>query len=351
MATRLIDLADLVNGALVGDGQIEIHDAATLRDASAEQIAFVDSKDKLHLLAKSACGAVLLPLGVDVDQCPAIQVADVHRAFATIVMHFRPPVSQRTRGISPGAYVSPTAQLGSDVEIGPGVTIGDEAIIGNHVRLHANVQVLAGCQLGDHVTVFPNVVLYEHTTVGARSIIHSGAVIGAYGFGYKFENGKHILSAQLGHVEIGSDVEVGACTTIDRGTYGATVIGDGTKIDNLVMIAHNCRLGKHNMICSQVGIAGSTSTGDYVVMAGQVGVRDHVHIGTRAILGAKSGVSQDVPDGVQVLGAPAIPERDEKMILATRIKLPEMRRQLKELQRAVDVLTQAKHGPVSKDAA
>ena len=140
---------------------------------------------------------------------------------------------------------------------------------------------MAGSQIGPDVTIFPNAVLYENTVVGPRCVIHAGAVLGAYGFGYYCVDGRHQLSAQLGNVVLGADVEIGAGTTIDRGTYGPTIIGEGTKIDNQVMVAHNCRIGRHNMLCSQVGIAGSTTTGDYVVMAGQVGVRDHVHIGDR----------------------------------------------------------------------
>ena len=204
--------------------------------------------------------------------------------------------------------------------------IGDDVVIGDRVTIHSGVESWPAAISRDDVTIFPNAVLYEDTIVGPRSIIHAGVVIGAYGFGYKFVDGRHQLSHQLGYVEIGADVEIGANSTIDRGTYSATVIGDGTKIDNLVMIAHNCRIGRHNMICSQVGIAGSTTTGDYVVMAGQVGVRDHVHIGTGAILGAMAGVANDVPDGAHMLGAPAVPEREQKLMFATMAKLPEMRK-------------------------
>jgi UDP-3-O-[3-hydroxymyristoyl] glucosamine N-acyltransferase len=169
-------------------------------------------------------------------------------------------------------------------------------------------------------------------------LIHAGAVLGAYGFGYKTVGGRHQLSAQLGWVELGADVDVGAGTTIDRGTYGPTRIGEGTKIDNQVMIAHNCRIGRHNLICSQAGVAGSCTTGDYVVLAGQVGVRDHVHIGDRAVVGAKGGVSGDVPAGEIYLGIPATPEREQKLKQAALSKLPEMRRQLKELERTVSRL-------------
>jgi UDP-3-O-[3-hydroxymyristoyl] glucosamine N-acyltransferase len=183
-------------------------------------------------------------------------------------------------------------------------------------------------------------VLYENTVVGSRSILHSGAVIGAYGFGYKLVDGRYQVSAQLGNVELGADVEIGACTTIDRGVYGPTVIGEGTKIDNQVMIAHNCRIGRHNIICSQVGIAGSTTTGDYVVMAGQVGVRDHVHIGEGAVLCAKCGVSNDVPAGEHMLGNPATTLREQKLKQAVFTRLPEMRKQFKDFERALERIEQ-----------
>ena len=158
-------------------------------------------------------------------------------------------------------------------------------------------------------------------------------MIGAHGFGYSHVDGRHVPAAQLGYVRIGSDVEIGAGTTIDRGTYGATTIGDGTKIDNLVQIAHNCRIGRHNLICSQVGIAGSTTTGDYVVMGGQAGLRDHVHIGTGARLSAMAGITNDVPDGAVMLGIPATPEREQKLKLAALAKLPEMRQEFKAMRR------------------
>ena len=167
------------------------------------------------------------------------------------------------------------------------------------------------------MTIFPNAVLYENTIVGAAVRDPCQRRAGRHGFGYRFVDGRHVPARPVGQrASSAADVEIGAGTTIDRGTYGPTVIGDGTKIDNLVMIAHNCRIGRHNMICSQVGIAGSTTTGDYVVMAGQVGVRDHVHIGDGAVLGAKAGVSNDVPDGAALIGIPATPEREQKIQFA-----------------------------------
>jgi UDP-3-O-[3-hydroxymyristoyl] glucosamine N-acyltransferase len=255
-----------------------------------------------------------------------------------VVAYFQPLRRPRRIGISPLASVSPTAQLAADVDVHPYATIGDDVTIGAGTTIHAGVHILAGARIGENVTIFPNAVLYENTVVGSGCLIHAGAVLGAYGFGYELVEGRHQLSAQLGNVELGADVEIGAGTTIDRGTYGATLIGEGTKIDDLVMVAHNCRIGRHNMLCSQVGIAGSTTTGDYVVMAGQVGVRDHVHIGAGAVLGAMAGVINDVPERVRMIGIPATPEREQKIKQAVISRLPEMRQQLKRLQSVVDEL-------------
>jgi UDP-3-O-[3-hydroxymyristoyl] glucosamine N-acyltransferase len=345
MATRLAVLAEVIGGRLAGTGAIGdlmIDSAATLEDADEGQISLLDSPDKAHRLAKCRASAVVVPADFVPERIPAVQVDDVHKAFAAVVMHFRPTRQLKRLGVSPLAYVSRTARLGDNVEVHRGATIGDDVEIGAHSTIHSGARIMAGCVLGRGATVYPNAVLYEDTIVGDRTVIHAGAIIGAYGFGYKLIDRRYELSAQLGYVEIGSDVEIGACTTIDRGTYSATVIGDGTKIDNQVMIAHNCRIGRHNMICSQVGIAGSTSTGDYVVMAGQVGVRDHVHIGTGAVIGAKAGVSNNVADGAHMLGSPAVPLREQKLQFALLARLPDMRDQLKKLQRQMDALLTAK---------
>jgi len=340
MAIRLAELAKLVNGELIGDGNLFVSGAGTLQDTGPGEITLVDTPSKADKLVVSQASAAVIPesFAVQALTMPAIRVPDVHRAFTQIVMHFQPPRAKSAAGVSPLAAVSPTARLGSNVEVHPLATIEEDVEIGNNVRIHSGVRILPGCRIADDVTIFPNAVLYENTQVGPRTLIHAGAVIGCYGFGYRFVEGRHAPTAQLGHVEIGADVEVGANTTIDRGTYGRTTIGDGTKIDNQVMIAHNCRIGRHNMICSQVGVAGSTTTGEYVVMAGQVGVRDHVQIGDRAMIGAKAGVSHDISPGACVLGTPATDEREQKLRYAAFARLPEMRKQLKQLQQMVDSL-------------
>jgi len=349
MQATLAELAALVDGHLVGDGGLAIHGAAPLRDAGPGQITLIDGEEKNRDLADCDATAVVAPKGFVAEGISAIQVDDVHRAFAAIVTHFRPRRTPKRMGVSPLAVISPTAKLADDVDVYPTATIGDDVVIDAGTTIHPGVHVMAGCRIGADVTIFPNAVLYEDTIVGPRCIIHGGVVLGAYGFGYDFVDGRHALSPQLGNVILGADVEIGAGTTIDRGTYGPTTIGEGTKIDDLVMVAHNCRIGRHNMLCSQVGIAGSTSTGDYVVMAGQVGIRDHVHVGEGAVLGAMAGITNDVPAGSRMIGIPATPEREQKIKQAALSKLPEMRRQVKKLQAVVDRLVQesaaAQEGP------
>lgn len=337
MAVRLCELASLISGQVVGDGDFPIVGAATLAEVGPGQITFVDKIEKAAKLEGTAASAAVVPLGfTPTGDLPVIQVKDVQAAFQQIVAHFHPRRVRARVGISPQAAVSPKAKLAADVDVYPFATIEADVEIGAGATIHSGVRILAGCRIGAGVTIYPNAVLYDGTIVGARAVIHAGAVLGADGFGYRVVDGKHKLGPQFGHVEIGADVDVGANTTIDRGAYGATLIGEGTKIDNQVMVGHNCRIGRHNMLCSQVGIAGSTTTGDYVVMAGQVGVADHVHIGKGSILGAMSGISKDVPDGSRMFGAPAIPERDQKLQWAALSKLPEMRRQLKKLWNAAE---------------
>ncbi|MHC4398351.1 MAG: UDP-3-O-(3-hydroxymyristoyl)glucosamine N-acyltransferase, partial [Planctomycetota bacterium] len=279
MQTTLAELAALVHGRLIGDGDLVIQGAAPLGDAGPGEITLIDRTERGGTLTSSRAAAAVAPPSVVLNGVPVIQVDDVHQAFAVIVARFRPVRQPPRVGVSPQAAVSPTAILGRNVDVYPLATIGHDVELGDGVTIHSGAHVMAGSKIGPGTTIFPGAVLYENTVVGPRCVIHGGAVLGAYGFGYTPHEGRHQLSPQLGNVVLEAEVEVGASTTIDRGTYGSTVVGEGTKIDNLVMVAHNCRIGRHNMLCAQVGIAGSTSTGDHVVMAGQAGIRDHVHIG------------------------------------------------------------------------
>jgi len=339
-AATLGELAQLVGGRVESDGRMDpsglmIFGAAPLAEAGPGHITLVDKAERMEAARHSGAAAAVAPEGCPAGPLPLLVVADPHAAFAKIICYFRPPRVRARKGIHPTAVVAPSARLAEDVEIGPYVTIGEEVEIGRGTTIHAGVRIMDGVKIGPEVTIFPNAVLYENTVVGPRCIIHAGAVIGAYGFGYVCQEGQYRLAAQLGNVVLGPDVEIGACSTIDRGTYGSTVIGEGTKIDNLVMIAHNCRIGRHNMICAQVGIAGSTTTGDHVIMAGQVGVKDHVQIGDGAVLGAMAGVIADVPAGARMVGIPATPEWEQRLKQVAWTKLPEMRQEFKKLQATV----------------
>lgn len=337
MNLTLSAIASLVQGELHGDGDLPVTGAATLATAKPGEITLADNVKLARQLAASAASAVIVSKDFSPDR-PHITVANVHAAFAQIVLQFRPQRTRRSVGISPTAAISASAQLSAGVEIHPFACIGDDVEIGEGAVIHSGVRILEGCRIGAGTTIFPNAVLYENTIVGERCLIHSNAVLGAYGFGYSSATGTHQLCSQLGWVELGNDVDVGACSTIDRGTYGPTTIGDGTKLDNQVQVGHNCRVGKHNIICSQTGLAGSSSTGDYVVLAGQAGLRDHVHVGDRSMVGAKSGVMNDVEPNSKVVGLPATEERFQYSCVVAVHKLPAMRHQVVAMQKQLDAL-------------
>jgi UDP-3-O-[3-hydroxymyristoyl] glucosamine N-acyltransferase len=326
-------LAALVNGEVLGDPDTPITHARPLNEAQAGDITFVDDDRYLNAWHDSPASAAVVRPSVPVNGRPIIRVRDPLMAFVSIVQTLQPSaVPSRSSRIHPSADVHPTAVLGADVEIGPFSSIGPGCVLGDRVVVKSGVSVGANCKLGADCVLYPHVALYDGCVLGLRVVIHANAVIGADGFGYRTHAGQHVKVPQLGYVEIGDDVEIGACTTIDRGTFGPTRIGEGTKIDNLVMIGHNCQIGKYNLLVSQVGIAGSTTTGDYVVMAGQVGIADHLHIGDRAILGAKAGVHKDVPADTQMLGAPATPAREQMRIMMSLEKLPELRKDIRKIK-------------------
>ena len=349
--TTLANLAALVGGKVEGDDQVAISGAASIIRSQAGDITLADAPRLVKQLGESQAAAVVVTSGFPATPQPRIVVENVHEAFALIVSHFRPQYHSTCVGCSDAACIASSAQIAADVVVHPFASIEAEAVIGTGAVVHSGVRVMAGCQIGDGVILFPNVVLYPGTIIGARSMLHAGAIIGGYGFGYNAVDGAHVRKAQLGNVEIGCDVEIGAGTTIDRGTYDATIIGDGTKIDSQVQIGHNCRIGRHNLICSQVGVAGSCTTGDYVVMAGQVGLSDHLTIGNRAILGAKAGLMNDVPDDAVFIGVPATPERDQWRMWGHVRQLPNMRRQLKKLQQKLDKATESVADADQQDAA
>lgn len=337
MTLVLGELAALIGGTLIGDSELECLGANPPEDAQDGEITMLDSAARATLLHECKACAVITSEEIPELQIPQLIVEDPHAAFAETVMHFRPPVLTASATIG----VSDTAQISDSAEVHPTATIGDNVVIGERTKIYPGVVIMPETKIGDDCVVFPHVTIYEYTRIEHRVVIHAGCTLGANGFGYRQENGRHLPAAQLGYVQIESDVEIGAGATIDRGSYGATTIGEGTKIDNQVMIAHNCKIGRHNLICSQVGIAGSSKTGDYVVLAGQVGLKDHITLGDHTIIGAQAGVMDDCKGNEVYLGSPATPQREQMQIMAVERRLPEMRREMKMLKREIERLREA----------
>jgi UDP-3-O-[3-hydroxymyristoyl] glucosamine N-acyltransferase len=355
MVATLEQLAALVRGRVVGDGSVPIRAARPVGEAGPGDITFIENdRYAKKLLASPASAAIVGPhfkQATTPSELPVIEVDDPISAFLAVRKHLSGDARPRWTGIHPQAYVAPTARIGLGVAIYPFAYVGEDAEIGDGCTLHPGAVVGARCKLGHDTVIHPNAVLYDEVTLGDRVEIHAGTVLGGDGFGYRFVDGRHVKVPQTGRVEVGNDVEIGANCTVDRATFEATRIGEGSKIDNLVMIGHNNQIGRHNLLCGQVGIAGSCKTGDYVVMAGQAGIKDQTEIGDHAVVGAQAGVHRNVQAGQQVLGSPAIPLREQRRIFQMIARLPEMYRQLRALSAEVARLsgTRAVAGNVAVD--
>ena len=332
-------LAKRVHGELFSCSKNDvITGASPLDDAVPGHITLLDSEKNLPRLHLSHASAFVTNQTFPDVAIPQIVVKDPHDAFTQICQLFRPGVVTRKYGIDSFASVAASAQISDHSIVEAFVSVAEDCVVGEGSHLHRGVTVMHGCCIGSDCQVFPGVVLYPGTILEDRVVLHSGCVIGAHGFGFRMENGRHVPTAQIGWVHIESDVEMGANSCVDRGTYGATRIGQGTKLDNLVHIAHNCNIGKHNLICAQVGIAGSATTGDYVVIAGQAGVRDHIKIGSRTMVGGQSGVSADTGEDQVLFGTPALPINEQAIALASLKRLPEIRKSVRQLARQVEQL-------------
>jgi len=302
----LREIVDFVGGHFVGDRNHQVTAIAPLAEARGEQLSFLSNRKYAAQLAQTKAGAILVPQNLEGEDERWIRVDDPYFAVARIMTRW---FSERPmpKGVSPKASAASTARLGTNVAVGPFTTIGERVVIGNNVTIFQNVSIEAGSVVGDDSIIYPNVVIYDGTRIGRRCIIHASVVIGSDGYGFAMHEGKHHKIPQIGIVRIEDDVEIGAGTTIDRAALGETVIGEGTKIDNLVQIGHNVKIGKHCLLVSQVGIAGSTELGDQVFVAGQSGFSGHLKIGHRVQVAAKSAVLEDVPDDTKVMGSPAMP--------------------------------------------
>jgi UDP-3-O-[3-hydroxymyristoyl] glucosamine N-acyltransferase len=328
---KLGELARLLDAELAGDGDVDISAVAGLREARTGDVTFVSDRGHLKDLARCQASAVIIPADAPAIALPALRVRNPRLAFARAlgIFHASPFLPG---GVSDRAAIGRHAAIGSDATIHPFVAIGDGAKIGDRVTLHPGVTIGAGCTVGDDCILYPQVTVYHGTKIGDRVIIHAGAVIGSDGFGFVTDGGKHHKIPQVGGVVIEDDVEIGANTTIDRATLGNTVVKKGTKIDNMVQVAHNVTIGEHCLLASQVGIAGSTTLGNYVVIGGQAGVGDHLTVGDRVMVGGGTAVTRDVEPGQIIAGHNAMPVRTWLKVQAVLPKLPEIKKRLAEME-------------------
>lgn len=325
------EIADFVGGTFNGSRETRVSGVAALADATERHISFLANPKYAPQLHTTHAAAVLA--GNEVPSGPrVIRVANPYFAMARVVSRWfaeRPVPS----GISPLASVAATARLGANAGVGPFASIGENVVLGNNVKIFPNVVIEADCTIGDDTIIYPLVSIYYRSQIGRRCILHSAVVIGGDGYGFATEGGRHHKIPQIGIVRIEDDVEIGAGTTVDRAALGETVIGEGTKIDNLVQIGHNVKVGKHCLLVAQAGIAGSTELGDYVAMAGQTGAIGHIRIGAGAQIAAKSAVFEDIPANTKVRGIPAVPWREFARREIWMSRIVELAKRVEELEK------------------
>lgn len=334
----LAEIAKWVSGSVRGDGSLRINGVGGVQEAESGQITWLAHEKYTAQLRNSRAGAVLVPEHFGETPMPAILVRDPAAAILTVLEHFAPAIPRPAPGVHPAAQVAATAKIGRNVAIGAQVVIGEGAQIGDHCIVHAGVFIGAESVLGQSCELWPNVVVRERCALGNRVTIHPNTTIGADGFGYQFLNGRHTKIPQIGTVRIEDDVEVGANCCIDRAKCGTTVIGRGTKIDNLVQVAHNVQIGPDCLIVAQTGIAGSARLGRLVVLGGQVGIRDHVTLNDGVQAAACCCVSKDIPAGTTIIGIPAVAQEEWIRERAKVRRLPRMAEQLADLVKRVERL-------------
>jgi UDP-3-O-[3-hydroxymyristoyl] glucosamine N-acyltransferase len=338
---RVQELAEELGATFEGDGELDIRAAATLESATLQEVAFVSSARFADQAHASRAGCLIAGVDFIADHRRAIiRAAEPRLAFARAIALLHPaelpsPGIHPTATIAAGARVAASAAIGPHVSVDEGASIDEETVIG------------PGCSVGKRVRVgrasrlHANVAVYDDVEIGSRVILHSGCVIGADGFGFAMAAGCYQKFPQIGRVVIGDDVEIGANSCVDRAALGVTSIGEGTKLDNMVHVGHNCSIGKHVVVAAQTGFSGGVVVEDYAVIGGQVGIGDKARIESRAVLGSGCGVltSKIIRSGQTVWGTPARPLREHLEQLANLARLPELRKQIHELRRQIDMLT------------
>ncbi|MDO8581084.1 MAG: UDP-3-O-(3-hydroxymyristoyl)glucosamine N-acyltransferase [Candidatus Omnitrophota bacterium] len=338
MQKTLSQIAQIVKGEVVGDENLIITGLSGIQEAQSGDLTFIENEKYLPLVQHTKASALITPRHFECPGKSIVRTENPTLAFSALIGVFVKPELSLFKGIHP------TALIGKKVDLGQNVTVGPYTVIEDHGRIGENTVISGGCYVGHHTTIGNNCLLYPHvsvreyTQIGDRVMIHSGSVIGSDGFGYTQVNGKHQKIPQIGIVLIEDDVEIGANVTIDRARINKTVIGRGTKIDNLVQIAHNVIVGEDCIIISQVGISGSVNIGKGVILAGQVGIAGHLSIGEGAIIAAKSGIHKSVPPHTQIFGYPGQPMDKARKINACIQRLPDYVKKIQELQKKIEAL-------------
>jgi UDP-3-O-[3-hydroxymyristoyl] glucosamine N-acyltransferase len=338
----LAEIATLLGSTPPSDGSRAITGIATLAEAGPDELSYVSSEAFAEQFAATRAAAVIAQKKLRLAPPPqgtiVLTVDNADLAVAKVLELFAPPVPRPAAGVDPAARVAKSAVLGEGVAVGPNVFVGERARVGSRTVLHPGVYVGDDTVIGDDCQVFPNVVVRERITIGSRVVINAGSVLGTDGFGYRWDGTKHAKVPQIGTVIIEDDVEIGSCVCIDRAKFSATRIGRGTKVDNLVQIAHNVQTGPHCIIVAQAGVAGSVRLGTGAVLGGQVAIRDHVTIGDGAMVAGTSAVAEDVAPKTVVSGTPAMPHRQSLREQAAMRRLPDLVVQVRKLQEEVEAL-------------
>jgi len=335
MAEYTVDeLARAVGGEVAGNGGAVIRSVNGIKEAGPDEVTFMANPKYRAALKATRAGAVIVAPGTEAGASTLIKTPNPYAAFAKILAMFAPP-AEAPEGLSPLAYINDKAKIGKGVAVGPFVTIREDAVVGDRTTLGAGTYVGRGATVGADCLIYPNVTVRERVVIGDRCIIHSGTVVGSDGFGFATEGKVHHKIPQIGVVVIEDDVEIGANCAIDRATMGETRIGRGSKLDNLIQIAHNVKVGEGTLIAAQTGIAGSTVLGKYCVLGGQVGIVPHIEIGDGATLAAQSGVTKSIRRGETVFGRPARPLKEVKKREGRVALLEKYFKRVKELEEEV----------------
>ena len=333
-------IAEFIQGRVEGDENASVHDFAKIEEGREGCISFLSNPKYTHFIYDTKSTIILIDDSVELDRpvsATLIRVKSAYEAVAKLLQLYE-SMKPKKKGIDSLAFVSPKAQIGENVYIGPFAYIGDGVVIGDGCQIYPHVNIGDGVKVGEDCLFYPNVTVYHGCRIGNNVILHAGCVIGADGFGFAPSANGYDKIPQIGIVTIEDDVEIGANTCVDRSTMGSTYVRKGVKLDNLVQIAHNTDIGANTVMSSQVGVAGSTKVGEWCMFGGQVGLAGHITIGNKVFLGAQSGVPGSIKDGQQLIGTPPMEQRAYFKSHAIFRRLPDMYKQMNEMQKTIDAL-------------